>query len=78
MARCKVYEIQGPDASRASGAQRCHHDATTKIEVDGHKISVCKKHDGGRWTLFRADDGWVYAVDLDAPPTKNKKKRDAG
>jgi len=29
VARCKIYEIQGPDPSRTAGALRCHRDAVS-------------------------------------------------
>jgi hypothetical protein len=65
MARCKVYEIQGSDASRTASAVRCHRDAVKKVKVDGKEYPICKKHRGVRWHLF-TKDGWAYAVDLEA------------
>lgn len=64
MARCKVYEIQGPDAARTAGAARCHRDAAaTKLKLDDRKYAVCKRHRGDAWQLF-VKDGWLYAVEL--------------
>ena len=75
MARCKIYEIQGPDPGQTAGAIRCHRDADRKVAIDGREVPICKKHRGKAWHLFRAE-GWPYAVDLDAePPAKRKKKR---
>jgi hypothetical protein len=65
MARCKVYEIQGADPARTAGAVRCACDSAGKVKVDGKSYSVCKKHRGKAWKLFRKG-GWLYAVDLDA------------
>ena len=64
MARCKVYEIQGPDAARTAGAVRCHREATsTKMKLDDRKYPVCKRHRGTAWHLF-VNDGWLYAIGL--------------
>jgi hypothetical protein len=73
LARCKIYEIQGPDPSKTSGAVRCHRTAVAKIEIDDKDINICKKHQGKGWQHFRTG-GWVYAVDLNAPPPKRRKK----
>ena len=69
MARCKAYEIQGPDPAKTAGAVRCVRDAAVKVKVDGKSYSVCKKHQGKAWKLFRKG-GWLYAVDLDAKKKK--------
>jgi hypothetical protein len=75
VARCKIYEIQGPDPSQTAGAIRCHRDADRKVAIDGREVPICKKHRGKAWHLFRAG-GWSYAIDLDAePPVKGKKRR---
>lgn len=74
MARCKVYEIEGPDPSKTAGAVRCHRDGVSKVTIDGHDVMVCKKHRGKNWKLFRKS-GWTYAVDLDADPPKSRKRR---
>jgi hypothetical protein len=63
MARCKIYEIQGADASSTAGAVRCHRHAVKNVEIDGEENPVCKRHRGVRWDLFRKD-GRPYAVDL--------------
>lgn len=64
MARCKVYEIPGSDASRTAAAARCHRDGTaTKLKVDDRKYPVCKKHRSDSWHLF-VKDGWLYAIEL--------------
>ena len=63
MARCKTYEIQGPDPGKTAGAVRCARESTGKLEVDGKKYPVCKKHHGDAWNLF-VKDGWLYAVNL--------------
>jgi hypothetical protein len=73
VARCKIYEIQGPDPSRTAGAVRCHREAVDKITIDDHKFNICKKHAGKGWAHFVAD-GWPYAVDIKAPPVKKKRK----
>jgi hypothetical protein len=64
MARCKAYEIQGPQANKKASAVRCVRDAAGKEVVDGRSFPVCKKHRGKAWTLFVAD-GWLYAIQLD-------------
>jgi hypothetical protein len=64
VARCKVYEIQGPDAARTAGATRCHRDATaTKLKLDDRKYPVCKQHRSDKWELF-VKGGWLYAIEL--------------
>jgi hypothetical protein len=73
LARCKIYEIQGPDPSKTSGAVRCHRTAVAKIEIDDKEINICKKHQGKGWEHFRTG-GWAYAVDLNAEPRKRRKK----
>jgi hypothetical protein len=73
VARCKVYEIQGPDPARRWRAERCVRPATGKSTVDGKSYPICKRHKGTRWTLF-IGDGWLYAIDLNATPMKSKKK----
>jgi hypothetical protein len=75
LARCKVYEIQGPDPSRTSSAVRCLRDAAATITLELHSgVPVCDKHQSNGWSLFRGNDGWVYGVKLDAePPTHSKK-----
>jgi hypothetical protein len=73
LARCKVYEIQGPDPARTAGAVRCHRDVHARQEIDGLTVSVCKRHGHEKWSLF-AKDSWVYAVDLNAPVPKQRKK----
>lgn len=73
MARCKIYEIQGPDPSKTAGAVRCHRTAVAKLEIDDKEINICKKHQGKAWQHFRSG-GWVYAVDLSAQPRKRHKK----
>ena len=79
VSRCKVYEIQGPDASRTSSAQRCHWDATGLAVVGTRVVAVCARHDGEPWELwelFGGKGGWLYAVNVaaDVPAEKNKKK----
>ena len=73
MARCKIYEIQGPDPSKPAGAVRCHRTAVAKVEIDDKEINICKKHQGKAWQHFRTG-GWAYAVNLNAPTRKRKKK----
>ena len=73
MARCKVYEIQGPDPAQMAGAVRCHRDAVATIEIDNQTFKICEEHQGEAWELFLSD-GWSYAVDLDAKPTKKAKR----
>jgi hypothetical protein len=69
VARCKIYEIQGPDPSRTAGALRCHRDAVSNVEVDAPPpVPVCDHHRSVKWSLFRGSDGWTYAVDVDAQP----------
>jgi hypothetical protein len=71
VARCKVYEVLGSDASRTAGATRCHRDATaTKLKVDDRKYPVCKKHRSESWHLF-VKDGWLYAIELDRRKPKS-------
>lgn len=74
MARCKAFEIKGPDASRTAGAERCVRDAVTTSKVDGKSYPICTRHDGAHWSLFRSD-GWLYAIDLDAQPVPETVKR---
>ena len=74
MARCKVYEIQGPDPSRTAGAVRCHRDSDGTREVDKQTFPICSYHDKKRWQVF-VKDRWLYAVDLTAPEPKKKKQQ---
>jgi hypothetical protein len=74
VARCKIYEIQGPEASQTAGAVRCHRDAVARITVAERDVRVCKRHQGDNWRLF-LEDGWVYAVDREAAVPKAKKKK---
>jgi hypothetical protein len=71
VARCKVYEIKGPDPQRTSGAERCVRDVAGEAVIDGRKYRICKHHQDSRWELF-VDGGWLYAVDPEAKPTKKK------
>ena len=73
MARCKVYEIQGPDDPRTAGAVRCDREAVTTIEVDNQTFKICEEHQGEVWDLFLGDAS-SFAVDLDAKPTKKTKR----
>jgi hypothetical protein len=76
VARCKIYEIQGPDPSQTASAVRCHREATAKIAIDSREVPVCKRHRGKEWQAFRKG-GWPYAVNLDAdPPKKKRRKKD--
>ncbi len=71
MSRCKVYEIQSPDASQTAGAVRCHREATpTKFKLDDRKYPVCKRHRGDSWQLF-VKDGWLYAIELGKRKSKS-------
>ncbi len=72
LARCKVYEIKGPDKKRTGGAERCTREVATKISVNGRSYPLCKRHLGGRWNLF-VDGGWLYAIDENAEPVKKRK-----
>jgi hypothetical protein len=76
MARCKVYEIQGPDPKRTARAERCTRDAAGDAVIDSQKYRVCKRHGGSRWRLF-VEGGWLYAVNPNAAEKKRtaKKKR---
>ena len=77
MARCKVYEIKGPDAKRTGGAERCTRDAVSKTSMDGRSYPTCKRHQGSAWKLF-VKGGWLYALDPKAEPVakgKRKKKK---
>jgi hypothetical protein len=71
VARCKVYELQGPDPSRTAGAVRCTRDAVRRHEIDGKKFPICKHHDRKKWDLF-VKDSWLYAVDLNSRAVKKK------
>ena len=73
MARCKVYEIQGPDSAATAGAVRCHRDADGTRDVDKKSFPICAHHNKKPWQLF-VKDGWVYAVDLNAPELKREKR----
>jgi hypothetical protein len=73
LARCKIYEVQGPDPSKTAGAVRCHRPAVAKIAIDDKEFNICKKHGGKGWQHFRTG-GWLYAVDLNAQPRKRRKK----
>jgi hypothetical protein len=75
MARCKLYEIKGPDETHTWSAERCVRDATGDVVIDGRKFRVCKRHQGSRWQLF-VTGGWLYAVDPHAEPVKRRKKKD--
>jgi hypothetical protein len=74
LARCKVYEIQGPDRSRTARAQRCHREATDLAVVGARVVAVCGRHDAKPWELFLGTDHWVYAVNPKAEPAKKVKK----
>jgi hypothetical protein len=65
VARCKTYEIQGPNPAKTAGAVRCTRDSSGKLAVDGKTFPVCKKHHDKTWTLF-VKDGWLYSVNLNA------------
>ena len=73
MARCKAYEIQGPDPKRTSRAERCTRDAVAEAVIAGKTYRICKRHQGPKWQLF-VDGGWLYAVDLKSEPVKKKRK----
>jgi hypothetical protein len=77
MARCKLYEIPGPDAARTASAVRCHREATSQVTVDGKTVRACEKHRAKKWTPFMRD-GWVYVVDLAAEPPKRSSKETKG
>ena len=77
MARCKLYEIPGPDAARTASAVRCHREASSHVTVDDKRVRACDKHLAKRWTLFMRD-GWIYAVDLAADPPKQSSKDGKG
>jgi hypothetical protein len=74
MARCKVYEIQGPDPARRWRAERCVRPAAGKTTVDGKSYPICKRHKSRSWNLF-IGDGWLYAIDLTADAAKPKKRK---
>jgi hypothetical protein len=65
MARCKAYEIQGPNPAKTASAERCARESAGKLKVDGKSFPVCKKHHAKAWDLFMKD-GWLYAVNLNA------------
>jgi hypothetical protein len=73
VARCKVYEIQGPDPAQTASAVRCHREAVGKVKIDAREFPICKKHRADDWQLFRKG-GWPYAVNLDSSPPKKKRK----
>jgi hypothetical protein len=73
VARCKVYEIQGPDPARRWRAERCVRPAAGKTTVDGKTYPICQRHKGAGWNLF-IGDGWLYAINFRADPPKRKKK----
>jgi len=70
VARCKVYEVQGPDPARTAGAVRCHRDVASNVTVNEKKFPVCKRHHSKGWELFM-QDGWLYAVDRAAKRAKS-------
>jgi hypothetical protein len=74
VARCKVYEVQGPDPGRTAGAVRCHRDAHGATAVDGRDYAICRHHSHRRWELF-VKDRWLYAVDLNAEAQRPKKTK---
>jgi hypothetical protein len=74
VARCKVYEVQGPDRSHPASAHRCRRDATELAIVDHRVVSVCAKHDHEPWELFVGADQWLYALNPNADPMTEKKK----
>jgi hypothetical protein len=74
VARCKAYEIQGPDPGKTAGAVRCHRDAHSAAAVDGTDYPICRHHSHRRWELF-VKDRWLYAVDLNAEKPKREKKK---
>ncbi len=74
MARCKVYEIRGPDAKRTGGAERCVREAGDEVVLEGRRFRTCEHHRKKRWDLF-VDGGWLYTVDPKAEPVKKHKKR---
>jgi hypothetical protein len=71
VARCKVYEIRGPDPSRTAGALRCTRDVVRRRRLDGKKFPLCKHHDRKKWGLF-VRESWLYAVDLNSKAVKKK------
>jgi hypothetical protein len=75
VARCKVYEIQGPDASRTASARRCVREATDLAVVGRRVVAVCHKHERKPWELFGGKDGWVYAVNMNADTPSEKKQK---
>jgi hypothetical protein len=74
VARCKVYEIQGPDPGRTAGAVRCHRNSHGDIGVDGKTYPICRDHSHKQWEFF-VKDRWLYAVDLNAPAPKRHKRK---
>jgi hypothetical protein len=74
VARCKVYEIQGPDPRKTDGAVRCHRDAHGETTVDGTGYPICRHHSHKRWQLF-TKNRWLYAIDLNAEAPKRPKPK---
>jgi hypothetical protein len=73
MARCKVYEIKGPDAERTASAERCVREATGDVVIGGRRYRLCDRHQESRWKRF-VEEGWLYGVDPKAEPLKKRKK----
>lgn len=76
MARCKVYEIKGPDSKRIAGAERCVNEAASEVAMKVRRFRVCQRHQKDRWRLF-VEGGWFYAVDPKSDPTKKRKRKGA-
>jgi len=74
MARCQVYEIQGPDPSRTAAAVRCHRPSVAEISLDDRSFRICKHHQAKRWERF-VTGGWLYAVDLASAPITPKSAK---
>jgi hypothetical protein len=75
MARCKLYEIKGPDARRTAGAERCVRESTGDVVIDGRRYRLCNRHQESRWERF-VEDGWLYGVDPKSEPLTKRKKKD--
>ena len=72
VARCTRFKVR--TLPRTAGAVRCHRDTDGTRDVDKKSLSICAHHNKEPWQLF-VKDGWVYAVDLNAPELTKKKKK---
>ena len=61
MAICKLYEVQGSDASRTAGAVRCHREAVDVAILPEGEFPICERHAGDEWVWF-VRDRWFYAI----------------